>query len=268
MCYKIVFSDIDGTLLNKNRELSERTIRVIQEIKNKIPVVLISARMPAAMHHLQKELGIEDQPIICYNGGYVLADEKVLSSTTISLEILKELAAYNQKNLHLSLYNANQWHVPAKDQWADKEARNTKVSPKTTPIETVLEAWTPEQLGAHKIMAMGDEDKVDELENFLTDNFKEQLRFYRSKTTYLEISHRHISKLTAIDYLLDNQFGIDRSQAIAFGDNYNDVEMIKSIGMGIAVANARDEVKAVANKITDTNINDGVAKILEQIFDL
>ena len=98
MSYKIVFSDIDGTLLNKDRELSERTINAIKAIKNEIPIVLISARMPAAMRHLQQQLGIEDQPIICYNGGFVIIDEQPVSSTAISVPTIEELAKYNQKN--------------------------------------------------------------------------------------------------------------------------------------------------------------------------
>jgi len=69
MKYKIVFSDIDGTLLNKERQLSTSTISEIKKLKNKIPFILISARMPAAMRHLQKELEIEELPIISYNGG-------------------------------------------------------------------------------------------------------------------------------------------------------------------------------------------------------
>ena len=53
---------------------------------------------------------------------------------------------------------------------------------------------------------------------------------------------------------------------MAFGDNYNDIEMLKAVGLGVAVANANDEVLKVANKITDTNKNDGVAKILQGLF--
>jgi hypothetical protein len=53
---------------------------------------------------------------------------------------------------------------------------------------------------------------------------------------------------------------------IAFGDNYNDIEMLKAVGLGVAVSNANDEVLKVANKITDTNKNDGVAKLLKELF--
>lgn len=267
MSYKIVFSDIDGTLLNSNRELSERTIKTIKQIKDEIPVVLISARMPSAMRHLQKQLGIENQPYICYNGGYVIIDGKPVSSTAIPLATIKELAKFNEKrNVHFSLYNADEWHVPGYDYWAKREERNTKVTPTITHINEVMADWEKKELGAHKIMCMGEEEKIEELFQHLNKNYSDRLHIYRSKSTYIEIANKQISKLTAIKYLLDNHFNLSIEETVAFGDNYNDVEMIGGVGMGVAVANAREETKKVAKKITDASIEDGVAKSIEELF--
>lgn len=71
MDYKIVFSDIDGTLLNKERQLSKATIAAVKTLKDSVPFILISARMPAAIRHLQHELEIGELPIVCYNGGVI-----------------------------------------------------------------------------------------------------------------------------------------------------------------------------------------------------
>ncbi len=65
---KLICSDIDGTLLNKDRELSTKTIEVIKDM-TPMPFILISSRMPQAIEHLQKELDITHLPLICYNGG-------------------------------------------------------------------------------------------------------------------------------------------------------------------------------------------------------
>jgi hydroxymethylpyrimidine pyrophosphatase-like HAD family hydrolase len=115
-------------------------------------------------------------------------------------------------------------------------------------------------------MVMGDEEKVQQISTFLSDNFSDDLHLYRSKPTYLEIAHKSISKLSGIDYLLDNHFQTTRERSLAFGDNYNDLEMIANLGHGVAVGNAKDEVKAAADQIADTGKNDGVAKTLEEIF--
>jgi hydroxymethylpyrimidine pyrophosphatase-like HAD family hydrolase len=101
---------------------------------------------------------------------------------------------------------------------------------------------------------------------FLNENYGDKLHVYRSKETYIEVANKQISKLTAIEYLLKNHFNLSIEETVAFGDNYNDVEMINGVGMGVAVANAREETKKVANKITDASIDDGVAKTLEELF--
>lgn len=269
MDYKIVFSDIDGTLLNRERKLSETTITEIKKLKDKIPFILISARMPAAMRHLQKELGIEDLPIICYNGGLVLHGNQELSSTVIPMEILEDLTAMNKKTgCHLSLYHNDEWYVPQMDQWAKREINNTQITPEVKENIEVIEKWKSENKGAHKIMAMGDEAQIDQIRDYLQKNYPEELHLYRSKNTYLEIANKKISKFSGIELLLKQRYNYSTSQAIAIGDNYNDVEMLRRIGYGIAVGNGRQEAIDVANYVSEKSIDDGVAKSLIKIFNL
>ncbi|HSP10898.1 MAG TPA: Cof-type HAD-IIB family hydrolase [Salegentibacter sp.] len=269
MQYKIIFSDIDGTLLNKERALSPATIETFKHLKEKLPIVLISARMPAAMRHLQQDLEIEDQPIISYNGGLILVDGKTISSTEIAFDIMADLSGFNKEiNSHLSLYHNDEWYVPQWDKWAAREENNTRISPQIKSNAAVLEKWKAEKKSAHKIMAMGTEVEIDAIRDFLQKEFPDKLHLYRSKPTYLEIANKEISKFTAIRFLLDNYFSFEPKDCIAFGDNYNDVEMIKGVGMGVAVANARKEVLEVANLVTKAGIEDGVAISLKEIFKL
>lgn len=269
MQYKIIFSDIDGTLLNNERALSPATIETLKHIKEKLPVVLISARMPAAMRHLQQDLEIEDQPIISYNGGLILVNGKTVSSTEIPFDILSALSGFNKEiNCHLSLYHNDEWYVPQRDRWAAREENNTRISPEIKSNAAVLEKWNAENKSAHKIMAMGTEAEIDAIRDFLQQEFPDKLHLYRSKPTYLEIANREISKFSAIQFLLDNHFNFEPKDCIAFGDNYNDVEMIKGVGLGVAVANARKEVLEVANVVTNAGTDDGVATSLKEIFKL
>ena len=267
MPYKIVFSDIDGTLLNIDRELSPGTIKAVKRLKDKVPFILISARMPAALRHLQKHLEIEHLPIICYNGALIIADNKIIQSTVIPLDILQGLAEYNRKfDCHLSLYHNDEWYVPQVDEWAEIEINNTKIVPEIKSNSLVIEKWKAEGKGAHKIMAMGDPATIDQLNGFLHQTYKGQLHLYRSKDTYLEIASKEISKFSAIEFLLKEHFDIGVDQAIAFGDNYNDVEMLKNIGYGVAVQNSRPEAREAANLVAGESIEDGVAHILNEIF--
>lgn len=269
MTYKLIFTDIDGTLLNKDRELSVLTKEVFQQLQKKVPIVLISSRMPQAMRHLQHDLHIAHQPLICYNGGLVLIDNQVVSSTEIPLEIIKDLNQFNQRiNCHLSLYNAEDWYVPAMDHWAKREENNTQVSPEILSNQEVIKKWEEEEKGAHKIMCMGKEEHIDLITDFLSKNFQEKLHLYRSKPTYLEIANREVSKLTAIKILLDRHFQLTLEECIAFGDNFNDFEMLQAIGMGIAVGNAKPEILEIANEITLHGKEDGVARSLQNLFGL
>lgn len=268
--FKIIFSDIDGTLLNAERDLSNLTIETIKKLnKANIPFILISSRMPAAMRHLQKKMEIEHLPIISYNGGLILVDGKTVSSTEIPIEILEHLHDYNlDHDVHLSLFHKDEWYVPRDDFWTQREINNTRVHPEFRNNKEIIEKWKSEEKGAHKIMAMGDEEKIDKIFQFLSEKFPEKLHLYRSKPTYIEIAPRAISKLTAIEHLLEKHFRIPLSQSMAFGDNYNDIEMLRGVGMGIAVGNAKPEVLEIAHMVAASGKEDGVARSITEILKL
>lgn len=264
-----VCTDIDGTLLDSRRELSPRTIATIARLKDTMPVILASSRMPSAMRHLQQELGITTHPLICYNGGYVLRQDgpqpQVLDSVVIPVVICRGILALTTgTSLHVSLYEQDNWYAPGYDQWTEREARITKVSPQIDPAANVLARWEHQQTGAHKIMCMGPEEEIQIVQDVLERDFSADVHAYRSKSTYLEIAPRAISKASAMDLVLQQCYGLDASQAMAFGDNYNDMDMLKAAGWGVAVANGREEVKVLAKEITQANIDDGVAQALER----
>lgn len=267
MNYKLICSDIDGTLLNKERELSISTIKEVQRI-SPIPFILISSRMPKAIRHLQLELGNIKTPIIAYNGGLVLDNDIILHSVHINNLVLEAIIEKcSNTSIHLSLYNTDDWFVSSIDYWAKRESNNTKVIPVIKSNQEVLKTWRLEEKGAHKIMCMGDEHEIDVLYKTLEDEYDDEIILYRSKSTYIEISHRSISKKTAIETLISHCYpNISMNEIIAFGDNYNDIEMLKAVGLGIAVSNANEAVLKIANKITDTNVDDGVANAIREYF--
>ncbi|MFK7774461.1 MAG: Cof-type HAD-IIB family hydrolase [Saprospiraceae bacterium] len=271
MNYKLVCSDIDGTLLNKDRELSQKTIEIFQQIKENYPIILISSRMPKAMTHLQKEMDILFHPLIAYNGGLVLTNEngnkEVLLSIEIPLDLTTQILTFiSNSTIHMSLYNSDEWLVPQMDYWAKREMNNTKVKPDVANLDQVCKDWKNRNIGPHKIMCMGEKGEIQLLENYLKMHFAEELNIYRSKDTYLEIASKKISKLSALSFLLEKKFDISLQEVIAFGDNYNDIEMLEGVGLGVAVGNAKEEVKNVSDQITLSNLDDGVANTLEEIF--
>ena len=269
--YKIICTDIDGTLLNKDRDISARTARAIARIKERVPVILVSSRMPKAMRHIQATLGIGHYPIIAYNGGLVLTHDAQHTAPFLSIAIAADMAGiiYEQvvhTKIHTSLYWHDEWFVEELDYWAEREINNTRVRPTVTDFDNLISDWEQRGVGPHKIMCMGPEEEIHALEQFLQAACSAQLNIYRSKPTYLELSSKFISKASAIEKLLTEHLGFRMQEAVAFGDNYNDIEMLSAVGLGIAVANGNEALKTVAQEITLSNLDDGVAVAIEKYF--
>lgn len=268
--YKLIALDIDGTLFDKDKKISLQTKDVINTIPKNIPVILISSRMPDAMRYLQTDLDITNHPIVAFNGGLVLHENKIFSHTGIDFSTFKTVLEENEDlGLHLSLFHNDEWFAPQDDFWSQREIRNTQMQPVYKPNYEVYRDWKIYNKEPHKIMSMGEESRVDALYDRLAKKANDKLHLYRSKPTYIEMAPQQTSKLSGLKVLLQKIYPhIELSDIIAYGDNYNDIEMLQNVGMGVAVANAKPEVKAVANEITESNVNDGVAKHLKKIFDL
>ena len=263
MNYKLFCTDLDGTLLSTKSDVSAYTIAQIDKLKQRSRIILVSARMPNGMYYIQEDLGVLDQPIICYNGALVLDGDKELLSVTVPLNIVNEIHKICMPlDTDLGLYAFNEWHVPKTSERVEKEIKYTKTKPIFKSTQDTLGEWNTKGIGVHKVMLMGTKTTADELMPILQRRFKEEINLYRSNDTLIEIAPKSVSKLTAIQkVLLTNESLMD---VIAFGDNYNDIEMLTKVGCGVAVTNGREEVKRIANYIAESNIDDGVARFIEQ----
>lgn len=273
--YQIVFSDVDGTLLNKDRELSDVTVHQIKRIVNErnIKFVMVSARMPSGMQHLYNQLSVKS-PIICYNGALILSalengynKHNVLHSCAIDYpSALSIYAKAKDEDLHFGLFSNNRWFANRFDEWTAKEENNTRVKCTINPqIENLIAELQQSKEPIHKLMVMGNSSKIDSFMGFTNSNFGRVVASYRSKDTYIEISPVLSNKATGCSFLMD-YLKIPYDKAIAFGDNLNDIEMLKIVGLGIAMQNAPDTVKNHANRIAPSNTNNGVANTISELF--
>lgn len=261
--FKMICLDIDGTLLNSKHEITEEVKDAIKIVtnENNIPVILVSARMPKGIKFLQKELEIE-QPIICYSGALILdKDNTILAKEFIETSNLRKIyKLVKENNIHISLYKDDEWYIEELDYWAKQESDITNIIPKVIDFEKLIQLWESEGSGPNKILCISEPDKI----NYIKEHIKlNDLNIYPSKTTYLEIMPISASKTSAIN-VLQKKYNIDKSEIIAMGDNYNDIDMLEYAGLGIAMGNAPDEVKKHANDITSTNDNNGVAEALKK----
>lgn len=263
MKYKILCSDLDGTLLSTKSDVSEFTIAEIFRIKKKLKIILVSARMPNAMTYLQQRLGIENMPLVCYNGALIMDGSTHVFSTEIPIKIVESLDQLAKEyKIKLGLYHNDEWYTSEDTEFIQKEIKYTRVMPIFRTTQDTLNIWKLSLHGAHKMMLMGTNMALDSISNVLRKEFDTELLCYRSNDILIEVAPKGTSKLLGIKKLLAD--GQTLEDVVAFGDNYNDIEMLQGVGCGVAVGNAIPEVKAIADKITLKNTEDGVAHFLKQ----
>ena len=259
MNVKIIFSDIDGTFLTDNHEVTEKTCQAVKILlaQNK-KFVLVSARMPEAIYPITKKIGIKI-PIISYSGGLVLTeDEKILNDKKISEGAIKKilLELKNYVNISINYYSRRNWFVEKIDDRVQREMNITSATAEMANFDKLLE----KNILPNKILIMTEPEICKNLEVELGKKFT-NLNVVRSSKILLEIMDKEVSKAAGIEILLKHfNFGVENS--IAFGDNYNDVEMLKFVGCGVAMENAPDDVKKIADKITTSNEDDGIYNFL------
>ena len=262
MSYRIVFSDIDGTFLNSRHEVMPETEQAVKRLlQRQIPFVLVSARMPEAITPITGKIGIKI-PMISYSGALVLTREgETLYSHTMPQEpavrILEEIGQRWPGSV-VNYYAGHQWVVrDPQDPAVQREERITgAVSAQADFRELMDRGILP-----HKLLCMSEPSVNEEMEHELSRAFPE-LNVVRSSDILLEIMDKGITKSRGIAVLLGH-FGLTAQQALAFGDNYNDVDMLQYAGTGVAMGNAPEEIKAIADAVTDTNDHEGIAKYLE-----
>jgi len=257
-------SDIDGTLLNSQRTISDRTIRAITAVRDAgHSFVLCSSRMPASLRALERLYDATDAPLVSYNGGLVLsAAGRVVSSTPIPADAARQIYELCAGlGVHASFYAGDDWYAWARDQWAEREISNTGVEPRAETAEHYVASGEIDSAPPHKIMCMGEPALIDAIEQLVV-RLPDAVG-YRSKATYLEIGNVRCDKGTGIRDL-EADLGVAVSECYFFGDNYNDLPAFAAVGTAIAVANAQDAVLAAADVVTARHHEDGVALYLEE----
>ena len=260
---KLIMSDIDGTILDKNHQLDSYLIELMPLLKQcNIPFVLASARSPLGIAPISKELGITDCPIACYNGALISLGDKILSQYSIDKSELLLLHDFLKKEfptVSINVYSGKDWLVNTIDEWVEIEATITGESPKVTSLADFIK---DEKTLVHKLLLIDNTDTIQKLQKNLSSIDFPQTNFYLSKDNYLEVTHNQVSKKQAL-LELANYYQLPLTSIMTLGDNYNDIPMIETAGLGIAMGNAPRDVKTCAKAVTDSNEQNGVSKAIK-----
>lgn len=265
MDWKIVFSDIDGTVLNSKHELLSSTITSVQSLASRnIPFVLVSARMPKAMKLILDEINVK-MPMISYGGALVLDEQNhILYDNKINKvdtrAIIDEIETIKSGEIVINYYSDDNWYVKDKNNLAVKREENiTHVKSSQANFDDLIR----KDVLPNKLLCMTEPGINADLEKVLKEKFP-KLNIVRSSDILLEIMNKDVSKAKGLKVLLD-YLQIESFQAIAFGDNYNDLDMLKFVGRGVVMQNAPEEIKKQMKYITKSNNEDGIYEYLQKL---
>jgi Cof subfamily protein (haloacid dehalogenase superfamily) len=246
---KIVFFDIDGTLLNESKEIPASTKTAVRLLQEKgIYTAIATGRNPASFGWIREELRIESY--VSINGQYVVFEGDPIHSNPMKPELLDELAHLAAENGHPMAYCSN-LQVGVTHERHPLIKPNFGASSKT-PVVLDPEFYKKTPVYQCNLFLKKEDERLYE------ERFPE-FRLVRWHESAVDVLPKGISKAVGIELLL-LATGIRNENCFAFGDDLNDVEMLTSAGTGIAMGNAVPEAIAAADLVTASSEEDGIMK--------
>lgn len=269
MKYKLICVDMDGTLLNSKKRISERNLKAINQAHDKgVRFVVATGRIFVSANYYGTIIGVKT-PIIASNGSYIREKdmdkaiyEEYLnkSECTIILNLLK------QYNIMPQFYSTDTIYTEEIKHSALIYSKANETLPKNRQVEIkIIKQWEnlfDKSLDLIKVMVVDDnkENVKAAKDDFLKLN---KFEVVSSMNGSFEIMKKGTSKGEAVKKICE-YYGIDKNEVICIGDNENDLSMIKFAGLGVAMGNAEEFVKKQADYITLSNEEDGVAHVIEK----
>lgn len=252
---KIVFFDIDGTILSTKGKILDSTQQAIQRLKNDgIVPILATGRAPALVTEIARKLGIDSY--ISMNGQYIVIEGKELYTNPIHPHTIRRFTQYAKSNNDGYILCGSEEifsGTPMTSQ--SKTYKMMKFLSKVLPsriqlsyLKRSMKKYPDPETYAKKpiyqaILQAPPENEIDYISEFPT------LRFTRSNPIMFDVIKNGTSKATGIQRVIEH-YDVSLDQTIAFGDHLNDLEMLQYVGVGVAMGNAEPETKEVSDFIT------------------
>ncbi|EOR28250.1 HAD family hydrolase [Clostridium sartagoforme AAU1] len=273
---KLICIDMDGTLLNSNHEISERNKETLRQAKKLgVNIAITTGRLFGSARYYSNLIGIENTPVIASNGAYIKTnyeDIPILENSIpkeIAIEIYKIIKKHNLK------INFNSWDtLMREDEVPDDHAYTimNKQLPEDKKVKFIINSDFISAIESFdgKILKgiVIERENLDNLwaaKDELKEIFGDKLHVVSSGTDNIEIMIGTTSKGNAVAHLADI-LNVNAEEVMCIGDSENDISMLKFAGIGVAMGNGLQMVKDIADYITDTNDNDGVAKAVEKFI--
>lgn len=264
---KALVLDIDGTLTNSKKEITEATREAIFQVMDKgHKVVLASGRPTPGMRRAAGALQFEKTRgyLLSFNGARIVecGTGEIIYQRTLPLTLLPGLYRFARENgCGLITYLGDEViSAFSPDQYVEIEARINGL-----PIRTVEKFVEFVDFDINKCLMTADPDRAPELERKLQEKYGGVASVYRSEPYFVEIMPQNVDKAASLDQVLP-ALGVTRENTVCCGDGFNDISMIRYAGVGVAMGNAQQVVKDAADYITGTNDEDGLVEVIRKFF--
>lgn len=258
---KVIFLDIDGTLIDCMGGIKDITPNVkksIKKVQEKGDYVFIATGRPYALID-ENILNFGFDGFILANGAHIIINNKTIYSQPIDKEFIKTLVAEFENN-NIQYILQGELYSYMKDSCKEFYKYYDDIGVSRTYFKKEFDI---EKIDVHKLEMLCPNDEIKKLCLSLIKTNQECDYFSSVNKSAIEMYLKKNTKGSAILKVIDF-LDVEIENTYAFGDGKNDIEMLSTVGCGIAMGNANDEVKKHSNKITDTVSNDGVAKGIEQ----
>ena len=266
---KVIFIDIDGTLLNDEHQLSTRTIEAVKkiQIQTNIELVLATGRPPLGVKSIYEALNLTS-PIICLNGSLVVRnpfENDFILNTTLSMSAVRKIRQLVEPmEISINYLHQYDWYCDQRDAWVVREEWILKSKVHPARSKDFLDKWRVQKTGPNKILFIGAPDQINHSYESLLAHFSaEEVSIVKTGANYIEIAANDVNKSKGVLSVLAEQ-EIDPTDSWAFGDNVNDIEMIASVGRGIWMSNSVSRLRSSSTYATTySNHEDGLIRYLE-----
>lgn len=265
MSIKLVAIDIDGTLVNNNREITPEVFEAIQKAKAAgVKIVIATGRPLLGVKNILESLNLLDTGdyVITYNGALVQAtatgeafiDEPLTYDDYLDIEMESRRLDTPLHSITMSTIYTHNRNI---SKYSINEAYITGLP---------LKYRTAEEMSKHEIIKMmyiDEPEKLDATIAKLPQRFRERYTIVKSTPFYLEILNKNASKGLAVQHLAE-KLGISHEETMAIGDEENDHSMLEAVGNPVVMANGNPELKKIAKYITKSNEESGVAHAINE----
>jgi len=266
MKYKILVLDIDGTLNNSQKEITQKTKKsIIEAQESGVIIAIASGRPTCGITHIVHELELEKFGgyVLSYNGGRITNCKtgEIVFEKLISSEHIAEIYDLSEElGVNIMTYSGDNVFTEFCDEYVMIEHQITNVK-----IQIVEDFKAEIDFSVPKFIMTGDGETLAKIEPFVRDKLSDRFTVFRSEPFFLEIMPNNIDKAYSLGKLLEH-LNISKAELIACGDGFNDVSMVDFAGLGVAMANAQPQVKEVAQFITLSNDDDGISYVIDKFI--